>query len=59
MAEDYSTEKALYEVAMQKEMRKMTEKYEKEREQHEQDNKKWIDKYDRTVSDYEAKISGV
>ena len=42
MSEDKSTEKALFEISMQKELRKMTEKYQKEKQLHDDDNKKWI-----------------
>ena len=46
LSEDKSTEKALYEISTQKEMRKWMEKYSKEKKDHEEDNKKWIQKFD-------------
>ena len=44
---------------MQKQLRKVSEKYEKEREVHDTDNKNWLEKYDSTVYDFEKQISEV
>ena len=46
LAEDNSTEKAIFEVNTQKELRKWQEKYAKEKTTHEEATKKWLAKVD-------------
>lgn len=46
LSEDKSTEKALFEINLQKDIRKWQEKYNKERLDHEENSKKWLQKID-------------
>lgn len=45
-AEDHSSDKAIYEVNMQKDLRKWQEKHAKEKAAHEESTKKWLAKVD-------------
>lgn len=49
MQEDLASEKVTQEMAFQKEIKKLMEKYSKEKSEREEENKKWIIKYDQTV----------
>lgn len=40
----------------QKESKRMAERYHRERGEREEENRKWLQKYDQLVEDYEAKI---
>jgi hypothetical protein len=46
LAEDNSTQKALYEISMQKELRRYQDRYHKEKQDHEENARKWLAKID-------------
>lgn len=52
MSEDLAQEKVLLEMQYQKDLKKAVEKFQKEKQQREQENKKWIAKYDAMVTKF-------
>jgi hypothetical protein len=50
LAEDKAEEKAIFEINIQKELKKWQEKYYKEKAEHEEDSKKWLNKIDETTA---------
>jgi len=56
MTEDLAQEKVTLELQFQKESKRIMEKYNKEKCEREEENKKWIAKYDCMVEEFEEKI---
>ena len=56
MREDLAEEKVLLELNYQKQLKKNIEKYQKEKQQRSDQNKNWINKYDKMVISYETQI---
>ncbi len=56
MTEDLAEEKVLLEMQFQKEYKKAMEKYNKEKKEREDENKKWMTKYDSMVSHFQLDI---
>lgn len=57
--EDQSTEKAMYEIHLQKEVRRWQENYHKEQSLREDESRNWLLKYDATVKKFEEEISSM
>ena len=56
-AEDHSSDKAIYEVNLQKDVRKWQDKYSKEKSMHEEATKKWLAKVDEVTTSAEQSIT--
>lgn len=54
--EDKAEQKALYEISVQKEIRKWQDKYQKQKLDHDQNSKKWLNKIDEQTSKCEKQI---
>lgn len=56
IAEDKAEEKALFEISLQKELKKWQDKYQKQKLDHEENNKKWLSTIDTQASICEKKL---
>lgn len=59
MREDLAEEKVYLEQQLQKDYKKAIQKYNKERVEREEENQKWISKYDNMVCEFEEKIDQI
>ena len=56
MNEDLAQEKVLLELQYQKQNKKINQKYMKEKQERDAENRKWLMKYDKMVQQYEDSI---
>ena len=54
--EDLAQEKVTLELQYQKETKKVIDKYHKKRSMREEETRKWLNKYDGMVQDYQGQI---
>ena len=59
LTEDKAEEKALYEISIQKQLRKWQDKYHKEKQDHDQNTKKWLSKIDEQAQHCKQQIKQV
>lgn len=56
MNEDLAQEKVLLEIQYQKDLKRAIDRFQKEKQEREEENKKWLAKYDAMVSRFENQI---